>query len=763
MVFLNNNINSKREYWYALGIFTLLTIVYFYPILLGQVISQTDFYYFISPWDQFRPDDLTTMGNSVLMDQSTEFLPFFLEAKSQIFNGLFPLWNPYIFAGTPLLANMQSALFFPLNIGHYVFDPAIGFSFSSLLKLILSAFFTYIYARKINLSHTAGIVSGIVFAYAMFHIFWLNHPHTNSTMLFPLSFYFAEQFLRQCNKKTVLQFALLVTATLFSGHVELTFLIAVATGIYLFVRAIQLQVLSMRLIYMFFSSYLIACILSAIILLPFVEFLIYSATWGERAENTLPPLPIGNSLAFFLGKIFVHESWIGGQNYAHAVNPYIGIVILPLIILAIKYEFKKSLAFIVLSVIAFLAVFNIVSFHSFLLLIPIVKQTPLYYFVIFFMMTGSIMAGIGLDSIKNKGFMFKHLVYATISVLVIIGLFVLYWDGSYYAEFIQDNDLLKGHIKQLALISLVLLMLALLLLRFSKASKVATYMFVLLVFIDLSLVGQGWNPTNKKEHVFPQKENEISEFFSQTKQPFRILSLQNVLLSSTNMLIKIEEVQGYDVPVTSRYHQFFKQALKGKDLYWHYNISQYDPTILPFLQILNVTHIISKIADLDLPLVHDGHVKIFQVPDAKQRAFMTYQSINANDEEHALRLTLDNKDNLNELVVLENNNDAEETAEIIAKNEIEFYSRTSQKIKMKVTTDKPGYMVLSQSYYPGWHAYVDDEEVEIYPADYLLQAIKVPQGSHQVRFVYQPFSFWFGLVISLLSFGIVLWNLKKSK
>ena len=35
--------------------------------------------------------------------------------------GLIPLWNPYNFSGSPLLANFQSAVFYPLNIFYFVF------------------------------------------------------------------------------------------------------------------------------------------------------------------------------------------------------------------------------------------------------------------------------------------------------------------------------------------------------------------------------------------------------------------------------------------------------------------------------------------------------------------------------------------------------------------------------------------------------------------------------------------------------------------
>src|SRR5437773_1653816 len=39
-----------------------------------------------------------------------------LERKLQL-----PLWNPYNFAGTPLLANFQSAVFYPLNFFLFIF------------------------------------------------------------------------------------------------------------------------------------------------------------------------------------------------------------------------------------------------------------------------------------------------------------------------------------------------------------------------------------------------------------------------------------------------------------------------------------------------------------------------------------------------------------------------------------------------------------------------------------------------------------------
>src|SRR3989344_1109332 len=49
-------------------------------------------------------------------------------AVSQIKRGSLPLWNPYSFSGTPLLANFQSAVFYPLNILYFLISHPIAWS-----------------------------------------------------------------------------------------------------------------------------------------------------------------------------------------------------------------------------------------------------------------------------------------------------------------------------------------------------------------------------------------------------------------------------------------------------------------------------------------------------------------------------------------------------------------------------------------------------------------------------------------------------------
>jgi Bacterial membrane protein YfhO len=61
-------------------------------------------------------------------------------------------------------------------------------------------------------------------------------------------------------------------------------------------------------------------------------------------------------------------------------------------------------------------------------------------------------------------------------------------------------------------------------------------------------------------------------------------------------------------------------------------------------------------------------------------------------------------------------------------------------------------LFLSETYYPGWKVWVDGKREKIYRANHAFRAVALSQGHHTITFSYQPFSFYFGLVISSLTF-----------
>ncbi len=75
----------------------------------------------------------------------------------------------------------------------------------------------------------------------------------------------------------------------------------------------------------------------------------------------------------------------------------------------------------------------------------------------------------------------------------------------------------------------------------------------------------------------------------------------------------------------------------------------------------------------------------------------------------------------------------------------------------KTTSKTPQLAVFSEIYYPyGWKVLVDGKEVPYIKANYLLRAVHVPAGNHDVKMVFEPEVIQKGKIISLLSFGLFL-------
>ena len=65
--------------------------------------------------------------------------------------------------------------------------------------------------------------------------------------------------------------------------------------------------------------------------------------------------------------------------------------------------------------------------------------------------------------------------------------------------------------------------------------------------------------------------------------------------------------------------------------------------------------------------------------------------------------------------------------------------------------------VFSEIYYPyGWKAFVDGKEVEILRANYLLRAIPLSAGKHEIKMIFQPQTIKTGKWISVLAFGLFI-------
>ncbi|MBI2861626.1 MAG: YfhO family protein, partial [Chloroflexi bacterium] len=170
-------------------------------------------------------------------------------------------------------------------------------------------------------------------------------------------------------------------------------------------------------------------------------------------------------------------------------------------------------------------------------------------------------------------------------------------------------------------------------------------------------------------------------------------------------------------------------------------------------RLLNVRFVITKRRLNDgrfRPVLQEGTINTYELEPALRtpRAYIAYQALTAASEAEALTLT--KTVDVPRQVVLQgllplplSGNPQPSTARII--------EYQPNHVIIEANTNENGILVLSDTLTPGWRAWVDDQEMQIIPTNYLLRGVPVSQGSHRVELAYEPPGLRLGLWVSLLT------------
>lgn len=90
-----------------------------------------------------------------------------------------------------------------------------------------------------------------------------------------------------------------------------------------------------------------------------------------------------------------------------------------------------------------------------------------------------------------------------------------------------------------------------------------------------------------------------------------------------------------------------------------------------------------------------------------------------------------------------------------------FVTNDPEHLVIDVDAPAPGFLVLADQYYPGWHATVNGREVPIQRANYTFRLVEVPAGSSRVEFRYRPASVALGAAVSALTMVTVLFLVSR--
>ncbi|MDL2309151.1 YfhO family protein, partial [Bacteroidales bacterium OttesenSCG-928-C03] len=104
---------------------------------------------------------------------------------------------------------------------------------------------------------------------------------------------------------------------------------------------------------------------------------------------------------------------------------------------------------------------------------------------------------------------------------------------------------------------------------------------------------------------------------------------------------------------------------------------------------------------------------------------------------------------------------------------VEFISYAPNKLEYKTVSSSDGVVVFSEIYYPyGWKAFIDEQPVEHFRANYTLRALNVPAGEHNIRFVFDPDTLHKSEPIAFICIfiiygtmigGIIFWIIRRKK
>ena len=86
-------------------------------------------------------------------------------------------------------------------------------------------------------------------------------------------------------------------------------------------------------------------------------------------------------------------------------------------------------------------------------------------------------------------------------------------------------------------------------------------------------------------------------------------------------------------------------------------------------------------------------------------------------------------------------------------DKVRWVDERPSSVRVGVEMACKGLLVVSDNWYPGWHADIDGKSTGIWKVNTAIRGVVVAPGRHVVTMRYRPFSVYFGLLLTLLGLG----------
>jgi len=749
-----------------------LVVVWFifsYPYFLNNKTPFPSEYLmnFFAPWSAYFGFS-GPIKNNAMPDIITQIYPWKHLVIQSLTHGQIPLWNPFSFSGTPLMANYQSAVFSPFNLLFFILPFIDSWSILVLLQPLLAGLFMYLFSRSLFQSKAAGVISAISFMFCGFITTWMGYATLGYSILFlPLALYAIEKYFTTSNKIFLLVLSISIPLSFFSGHFQISIYFLIFIIIYLFYKTLstkQIKKGAKAYLFLFFGF-----LLTLPQLIPSIESYLQSFR-SEIFQKTeaIPWQYLATLIApDFFGNPVTRNDWFG--HYAEW-NGYIGIIPLMLAVYSISIKkFTRTFFLFIIAILALILALNtpilglIVS-----LKIPVLSTSAASRIIVIFSFVFSVLAGFGFDRLvsDHKERKIKRI---CLWLGVFFLFFILLWAIVIFKFAFPLDKLVIA--RQNLILPSIIFFLSVLIIASSILTRKKVILFLLIFFIvfDLLRFAIKWQSFDPKDLVF--QSTPLAAKMSMLLTNERYLGGSGAYFSN---YYGLPSVEGYDALYIRSYGQFIASLQTGKLTDSSRSVVEFPNNGL-FTQkatnLLGIKYIVHKISDGQAPWVFpfwnnpkqfiliykDQKYEIYKNNLAFPRTFLVNDYKVITDPENILKTMFSKDFNLRKEVVLEkeignlNLNKKEETGLTY----IQKYS--PNEIDVGTNSDSNSLLFISDSYYSGWNAYVDGNKTEIYRADFAFRAIPVEKGKHEVKIIYEPVSFKIGIVLAIFGgLGIIL-------
>ena len=773
----------------ALGLLALATAGFFWQIL------------FAGAWMPAGGGDLAAL-----------LYPTYHFAARSLKSGVLPLWNPYLYSGAPFAADIQSSLFYPVNLIYFLLTPEVTYRGVMLLSVFhfwLAGAGMYLLLKAIlrGTSIVPPLFGALAFMFSDYFVVHFGNLNLIAQVAWlPFIFLFYHRSLRERRPGLAVWAGVFLAIAASAGHVQPLLIILLGLVgdllyhvVLTFVRwraggsqpAPAERSSTGRLLHeiappviSFAFTLLVGLGLSALVLVPAYEMTGYTKraayNYAQASTYSLAPAQLVGLLvpAFFGRDPAAH--W-GAWDRVEV--GYVGVLTLVLALFAllvsppsvpprfgrgssssVSPEFRdNTLRFAFLALLGLLvAMGGYTVLHGWVYgLVPgfgSVRAPARFVFLLDFAL--AVLAALGLDALMRGP---DEEVRPALGRLLrpapwVIGAVLLFAIPlAYYAVITsQDKDPVIFARTSAAANGLVFfagLLIAgagLLLLRQRGRIRpgVIGALAIGLLFFDLASLGS---------NVDVGYEDPASGFDHPAILGF---------LESDSNLYRIDtrtDVWYLWQPNTSLLYGIFDVSGLINPL----GLADYDRFLnsipsrsSPLFDFLNAKYLV---AGKDVTLDWEKYAPVFDVDpalnvylnqNALPRALVVHHAIAAPNHEGAFAATQSPDFDPVTTVVVEGGQALDETPSSPATIGFEAYS--PNEIRLRVNTPADAYLVLSEVWYPGWRATVDGEPAPVLRANYAFRAVRLEPGEHQVHMTYAPRSWRLGVAVSGLTLLILV-------